>query len=272
MWHKALMPTIVVGVLMMAGCQQLERLTLVRPSAHARGYTQVAPKYDVSGKKGKEDEDPFLLMASASKFLQDGQLEQAEHTAQQLLKVTPGSADANTLLGLIADARGKKDQAGKYFQAAVAASPKGGVYANNYGNWLCANGKPGDALPWFETAVADPNYPTPIQALVNAGNCASAAALPERAEASWRRVLAQDPAHLDALAGMATLEFGQKRYFEARAFVERWLAVEPNSASGLQLAAEIEQKLGDNVAASRYLSRLSTLPSSGSATVQAPRQ
>ena len=66
---------------------------------------------------------------------------------------------------------------------------------------------------------------------------------------------------MQSLSGMATLQFARGRYLDARAFAERWLSVAPTDAAGLDLAARIEQKLGDNAAAQRYLSRLQALPS-----------
>lgn len=260
---------VVLGCMLMlaTGCRQLERLSIVRPSAHSRGYTQVAPRYDVSGdKKGQGTADVPIQLASATALYQRGELAEAEGLARAVLKEQPGSGDANTLLGLIASTRGESAAAGKFYQAAASAAPGNGIYANNYGGWLCANGRAAEALGWFDRAVADPAYPTPAAAQANAGECAVKAGQPERAEASWRSALALDPDNLVALAGMATLEFGSGRYMEARAFVERWLALAPSDTAGLGLAAQTEQKIGDNVAASRYLSRLQAI-SSGSTVV-----
>ena len=78
----------------------------------------------------------------------------------------------------------------------------------------------------------------------------------DRAEASWRQALALDATDLQSLAGMAAQQFARGRYLEARAFAERWLALAPQDADGLRLASQIEQKLGDNAAAQRYLARL----------------
>lgn len=160
---------------------------------------------------------------------------------------------------LVADARGDAAAAGKHFQAAAKSAPGSGVYANNYGRWLCANARAADSLEWFDRALTDQAYPTPVRALANAGECAHKAGQPARAEASWRAALAIDAADLQALAGMAALEFGQGKHFEARAFVERWLAVAPDDPAALQLATQVEEKAGDNVAASRYRSRLEAI-------------
>lgn len=268
MWHEARVLAVMAIAALVSGCGVMDRLTFIRPSTGNGKYTQVAPRYDVSGKKRQGNGDAAMLLASASVLYQRGELVDAEGLARKALKAQPGSGDANTLLGLIANARGDAAAAGKFYQAASAAAPGNGIYANNYGGWLCANGRAAESLDWFGRALADPAYPTPVAALANAGECAAKAGQPERAEANWRGALALDAVNLPALAGMATLEFGRSRYLEARAFVERWLAIAPDDAAGLQLAAQTEQKIGDNAAASRYLSRLQAI-SPGSTT--APR-
>lgn len=257
--RRELVALAVLGGLFLAGCSQLERLTLIRPSAQHRGYTQIAPRYDVSGKHGQDSGDAAMLLATGTLFYQRGELDRAEDQARKALKAQPGSGDANTLLGLVADVRGDAAAAGKHFQAAAASAPANGVYANNYGSWLCANARAAESLAWFDQALADPTYPTPVRALANAGECARKAGQPARAEASWRAALALDAADVQALAGLAALELSQGKYLEARAFAERWLAVAPDDAAALQLAIQVEEKTGDNVAASRYRSRLQAI-------------
>lgn len=262
---------LLVGACMLvAGCSRLERLTFVRPSASPRGFQQVAPKYDVSGKQANGSADVPMLLASATVLYQRGELDNAESMAAKALQEQPNSSDAHTLLGLIASARGQRDAAGRHYLAAVTTTPGKGVYANNYGGWLCGqDGRAAESLEWFDRALADPGYPTPLAALVNAGDCAQKAGQTPLAERYWRKALTLDAGNLQALAGLARLAYAQGDAFEARAFAERWLAISPEDAAGLQLAADIEQKLGDNVAASRYLSRLQAI---SSGTTQVPRK
>ena len=251
---------VVLAAVLLTGCNQLERLTIVRPNAQPRGYTQIAPTYDVSGKKAKNSEDPVMLLAVATDLYRRDQLGEAERITLKVLKAQPNSGDAQTLLGAIAEARGDTAAAGKAYKAAVDSAPNNGLYANNYGGWLCANGQPAQALAWFDRALADPAYPTPAGAMANAGSCATQAGQPIQAEVKWRSALALEPQNLIALAGMTALEFGRGSYLDARAFAERWLGESPDDPAGLRLAASIEQKLGDNEAASRYLSRLQAIP------------
>ena len=55
---------------------------------------------------------------------------------------------------------------------------------------------------------------------------------------------------------LARNEVQQGRYFEARAFYQRRLAAAPATVSVLQLAIQIEERLGDRMAAGRFQQRL----------------
>ena len=252
----------VAAILLASACSRLERLSVVRPTAERGKHTQVAPTYDVSdSRSAMRGANADVLVRAAADLLRRGELAEAERIARQAVKADGKSADAHAVLGSVAESRGDIAGAGKHYQAAATLAPQVGIHANNYGAWLCANGRASDSLAWFDRALADTGYPTPLGALSNAGSCAWRAGQPQRAEASWRTVLAGQPTHAAALAGMARMQFERGQYLDARAFAERWLAVAPVDADGLRLAAEIERKLGDNAAASRYLSRLQGIPS-----------
>ena len=69
-----------------------------------------------------------------------------------------------------------------------------------------------------------------------------------------------------ALAAMAEEAMRQGNYLDARAFSERRLAAAPATPTALELASRIEDKLGDSVAAARYVQRLKTeFPQAGNA-------
>lgn len=276
--HRLLSPRFAV-ILLLAGsvlattaCRQLERLTFVRPSASRGEFTKVAPTYDVSGKSRKSagNQPSAQLLAAASALYANGQLDGARIKAQQALKADPVSGDAHTLLGLIASANGQGTDAGLHYQKALDIAPGKGAYANNYGIWLCGNERAQESLAWFDKALLDPEYSTPATALANAGTCAQQAGQPEVAEANWRKALLIAPEMPTALSGLSKLLFERARYLDARAFVQRWLEIAPQDVSALQLAMNIEQKQGDNVAAQRYLLRLKAITSD--ASVASPAQ
>lgn len=261
---------LVVACLLAVACSKLERLSIVKPTAARGDYTQVAPTYDVSD-KGRTGTTMAAgeQLASANELFRGGKLAQAAQLAQRALKSNPRLGDAHVLLAMVAAARGDDASTGRHYQQALALAPANGVYANNYGAWLCSRGRAAESLQWFDRALADPAYPTRAAAFANAGSCARDAGQAARAEANWRQAIALDPVTVPALSGLAELHFRAGRYMDARAFVERWLAVDPADAAGLRLGAQIEQKLGDNRAAQRYLSRLQGI-SNGTTTAPRP--
>lgn len=248
------------SMLATTACRQLERLTIVRPDASRGKWEQRAPTYDVSG-KGKKAAPltASQLVASASEAYAAGRMDQASQQARQAVKLDSQSGDAHTLLGLISSGNGQVADAGAHYQQALAIAPNNGAYANNYGIWLCSNGRAQESLAWFDKALLDASYPTPASALVNAGACAQQIGDLVRAEGNWRKALAIAPEIAPALSGLANLQFTRGQYFDARAFVERWLAIAPQDVGALKLAMQIEQKQGDNAAAQRYLLRLQAI-------------
>ena len=115
---------------------------------------------------------------------------------------------------------------------------------NNYGAWLCQQGQAAESLIWFDRAQRAPGNPAVAEAQANAGSCALDAGQFERAERDLRAALATLPGNPVALEAMAQLSFRQGRYMEARAFAERRIAAAPATRSVLQLASQIEARLG----------------------------
>jgi type IV pilus assembly protein PilF len=155
-----------------------------------------------------------------------------------------------TVLARSGDARG----AGKHFEKAVALAPANPHVLNNYGLWLCGQGKARESLAMFDKAMlAARDQPT---LLANGAVCAEQAGDEARAERDLRRAVTLDPTNAKALGALARREFRAGNAFEARAFSERRLAAAPADPQALLLASQIEQKLGDTAAAAGYVARL----------------
>jgi type IV pilus assembly protein PilF len=242
------------AAVVLAGCS---RLTFVKPDPDRDSYTQVAPDYDVH-------EDPHeaqRLLAreratAAAHALQAGDLAQAAQLARQALDGDRSQVDAHTVLALVAERQGRTEEAGEHYAAAAKLAPTSGIALNNYGVWLCGAGRAAESLPLFDRALADPAYRTRAGALANAGNCALRTGQSARAERDLRQALELDPAEPTALAGMARVEYAAGDYLQARAFSERRLAAATATPEVLQLASQIEQKLGDAAASARYVQRM----------------
>ena len=240
------------AILAVGGCS---RLSFVRPDVSRGEYTQTAPVVRV----GDGDRKPVMAIHDRLLLAQDrlraGRLDEAKSHAEAVLGLDPRSGDAHTVLALVAGRQGRQADAGRHFARAAELAPTGATL-NNHGAWLCGNGRPAEALAWFDRALADPAYRERAGALANAGDCALRAGQDARADRDLREALRLDPGSTVALSAMAALALRRGDAFAARAFSQRRLAAGPADRHALQLASQIEQELGDTAAAERYTRRL----------------
>lgn len=251
-WPERLL-LLAVAALLLAGCRQGRDTK----AGKIRRIEQVAPNYNLRDDRHARTRMQYLeLLRLSGDRLGRQAFDEAVKYARSAQKLAPRVADAYTVEAVIEGQRGNAAAAGALYRKAVGLAPKQGDVLNNYGAWLCGNGFPAEALVWFDRALADPDYGLRADALANAGGCALEAGQRERAGQDLRQALALSPQNAYALESMARHEYALGHYFEARAFYQRRLAAAPATASVLQLAIQIEERLGDGSAASRYQQRL----------------
>lgn len=241
-------------VLVMSGCG---RLTFMRPDTSRGDFESTAHDVVITN-NGKGASGALARVQIAQQSLAKGDFAGAEREAKQALKVDPRSAGAYTVLAIVKDRTGNAALAGQHYRRAAELAPMQGGMLNNYGTWLCSNGRAVESLAWFDQALAAPGYQTPAIAAGNAGACALQAGQLERAQQLLRQAIDLDPQNQVALSAMAELEFKAGRMMAARAFSQRRLAAAPADPAALLLASQIEQKLGDSTAAEEYVRRLRT--------------
>lgn len=240
-----------LAVLLMA----CSRVTLLRPDTSRGSYRQVAHEVEIRPDAERRSGAAALARAAEARLL-EGDAAAALASAQRAVRTDPGVAAGHSLVGLSLDALGRTREAGAHHRRAAELAPTHGALLNNYGTWLCSQGREGESLAWFERAWSSPGYSTPDAALANAGACALRIGQVERAGQWSREAIAAAPANPVALRTLAEVAFRSGRALEARAFVERRLAAAPADAETLLLASQIEKELGDTAASTRYVHRL----------------
>jgi len=185
-------------------------------------------------------------------YMNRGQYEVALNKLKKAVKEDPDYAPAQTVLAVLYERIGEKELAGKHYKKAYEASPRDGDVNNNYGVYLCQNGKADEAIKHFRAALDDPFYSSPSIALSNAGSCALNAGEYARADEYLRQALKIEPGLPDALMNMSRLSFEQQDYLKARAFMQRYEAASGHSADTLLLAYKIEIASNNAKAANTY--------------------
>lgn len=231
------------------------RVTLLRPDTSRGSYRQVAQQVEIRPEADRRG-TAVALAQTAEARLVAGDAAAALAAAQRAVRMDPGLAAGHSLVGLSLDALGRTREAGTHHQRAAELGTTHGALLNNYGIWLCTQGREAESLQWFERAWSSPGYPTPDAALANAGACALRIGRIDGAGQWSREAIAIAPGNPVALRTLAEVAFRSGRALEARAFVERRLAAAPADAETLLLASQIEEKLGDAAASARYVHRL----------------
>ncbi len=199
--------------------------------------------------------DGRMNLELAQSYLDSDKLDKARPRIEAALQSDPNSAEAHALRGVLHQREGEGEKAGREFDRALKLAPNDGYVLNAHASWLCEEGKTSQADSEFVRALADEKYRSPIQALANAGKCATSAGQLAKAEDYLRRALVFGPQDRALLYLLADLELRQEKFLEARAFIQRRDALGAD-AKTLELAARIEDAAGDSQAAARYRQRL----------------
>jgi len=161
-------------------------------------------------------------------------------------------------MGLIHERLGQPDKAEAFYQKAIGENPGDSAAQNNYGRFLCVQGRYEEGEKRLLRALKNTLYASPELAYANAGICAKSAGQPEKAERYFRRALELQPRIPVALMSMAELSFQRGRYLSSRAYLQRYLEVGDHTPESLWLGIRVEQALGDKNAVSSYAMLLKT--------------
>ena len=105
-------------------------------------------------------------------YMREGRYELALEKLKKALKQNPSYQTAQTSIAVLYEKLGENNLADKHYRRAYNLDRKNPLTANNYGQFLCRNGRYKEADKMFMTAVKDPLYQYPEMVYTNAGICA----------------------------------------------------------------------------------------------------
>lgn len=191
-------------------------------------------------------------------YFQDGNMAVALEELKIALEADSSYAPAYNVRGLVHTYLREMGDAETDFGQALKLAPNDPEVNNNYGWFLCQNGKERQSISYFLNAVKNPLYSTPDRAYTNAGTCALKAGDMEGAEQYLQQALrlSRDGADV-ARVQLATLYYRRGTLDEARRQISDVLKrMEPASPDALWLALRIERKLGNRQAESGFAAQL----------------
>lgn len=185
-------------------------------------------------------------------YLRKGNYELSLTKLDKALELDPDSAQAHGAVAVLYERVGDDKLAEKHYKKALHLNPKDSGGHNNYGQFLCFQGRFKEANDEFMTAAKDPFYATPAVPLTNAGLCAKRIPDAVRAEQYFRQALQVDQKFSPALLQMAIYKFEQGAFLSARAYLERYQEVSEHNPESLWLAVRTEYALKDEITSGRY--------------------
>jgi type IV pilus assembly protein PilF len=194
-------------------------------------------------------------------YYQDRKYEIALDEVKQAIAAAPDYADAYGFRALIYTAMGENQLADENYRHALRLAPRNPDLANNYGMFLCeAGARPEQGMGYFEAALKNPQYGSPVKAMVNAGNCSLKLKNIDAAERYLLDALRRDPELPAIQAGLARVYLERRDYQRAGFFINRLTEaakLDTLSADVLWLALRVRHMLGDRTREATLAAQLS---------------
>jgi type IV pilus assembly protein PilF len=186
-------------------------------------------------------------------YMQEGEQKVAKEKLDRAIQQNPDYAPAHGALAMLYSQRGDVEEAEKEYRRALRLDNQSPELKNNFGVFLCGQGRREEAIEYFMQAAQDFSYSTPEAAWTNAGVCVlQHGGNAADAEKDFREALRVNPNFPAALLQMGTLSANRGDYLEARAFLQRYERSGPMTADILALRSRVERELGDTGAARDY--------------------
>lgn len=210
----------------------------------------------VSAEKLELQKRASIRMQLAVGYYQQGQHKVALEEIRQALLIYPDMVDAYAVRAVIFMDTGEKQLAEDNFLQALKLSPGNVDVENNYGWFLCQNGREKQGLAYLDRVINNPAYANLGKTYNNAGLCSLRMKDSPRAEKYFIEGFKQDPSNPGINANLAKILYDRGEYGQARFYINRVIKFDVLTADVLWLAIKIEKRLGDEAAMTGYATQL----------------
>ncbi|MBX2846691.1 MAG: type IV pilus biogenesis/stability protein PilW [Acidiferrobacterales bacterium] len=191
----------------------------------------------------------------AQGYLQQKQYAVAKESLEKALDIDPNHSESNYIMALLMLELRQYDQTEEYFERAIKSDNNNSEAAHDFGTYLCQTGREREAVDYFEIAAANPLFGQSHLSYMRAGECLDRIQ-DNSAETYLQRALAIDSRLGPALYRLASIKFEKQEYLSARAYIQRYMAINKPQPESLLLAYKIESGLNATDFANEYRQQL----------------
>ena len=200
-------------------------------------------------------------MKAAFRLHESGNLEGAEQAYRAILSEHPGDAEALYLLGEIANAMGRREEAIDLIRRAIASNDGIAAFHHELGLACFHSGRHAESAAAFAAAIA--LSPEDAPAHVNLGAALQAEGKLEEAARAWRRAVELDERSVGAYCNLASVYLTLGRAGDAWTAIRRAVALAPEAFEVRMREGDVLMELGQpEDAAIRYAHALRLEPRS----------
>jgi len=186
-------------------------------------------------------------------YLRMGNMSQAKLNLEKAKGFSPGLVQVHTAFAHYYETVGESELAIESFEQALLIKADSADTLNNYGVFLCRQGKIDAAEVQFLKAIAVPSYLLVSQSYENLASCYLQSDDFEKAEMYLNKAIFHSPNRTTTLLQMVRLQYSMGDYQESKRFLQKFERnTQRFTADSLALAYKIYRKLGKRRTASNY--------------------
>lgn len=242
-WQRLLTAVVMTLAMLFAGCA-------ANKAADAQAELPTSSDQTDNQKRSR------IRLQLAIGYYEQRQMPVALDEIKQALQADPDSADAYSVRALIYMEMGEIRLAEENFLRAIKLAPNNPDMSNNYGWFLCQNGREREALAYFDATLKNKAYQSPWKALHNAGVCSLKLKDAVAAERFFVQAFQFDPGNLLTSTNLAKIYYDRGDYERARFYIGRVIKADVMNPDVLWLAIKSEHKLGDRAAEASLATQL----------------
>ena len=179
------------------------------------------------------------------RYMQEREYDLANKKIEKALAANPKNSEAHNAMGLLKNVLGKPQAAESAFARAVELSDNGPAISNNYGQFLCQQGRYEEGIKYLNLAAMNRlNRDRSIPHL-NLGKCYKELIDYKKAEFHLKKSLSFSTKNKNALIELANIMLAQGQLAAATTYFEQFTSSENHSALSLWVGYQLADKRED---------------------------